>query len=65
MKDSTVGWEFFCPFCGARCGIVDDEKDGAVVHALPPCPTFIKEEPEEYLRLVNEKIRRTQKAQEN
>ena len=49
--------EFDCPFCGKHATVGDPDKGVAgVIHALPPCPTFLRLEVEDYLKAVNDKL---------
>lgn len=52
------GQKFDCPFCAGKCEAVTTMQVAGVLHSLPPCDTFEKLEPDEFLRQVNEGIRR-------
>ena len=48
------GIRFPCPFCkeevSAGVFLVEDEQKDGVSHAMPMCETFLKLEPEEFMR---------------
>lgn len=41
---------FECPFCQGRAAVVEP---AGVMHTMPPCATFVKLEPLDYLHAVN------------
>lgn len=41
-----------CPFCDGVATAGEEDGVPTILHTLPPCPSFVELEPDEYLRAV-------------
>ena len=57
LIDFVATVEFICPFCGLKCSILNPP---GLAHVEPACATFVREEPTEFLLLVNAKLRESE-----